>query len=88
MIKKLAITFIYVFLVAFNAYAGSDNELTLNKNSPKEIKDCFETLNRATFEFNKGFKMITSFSKIFIVKETSTSRRKKHDLTWYCIGMS
>ena len=54
MIKKLAITFIYVFLVAFNAYAGSDNELTLNKNSPKEIKDCFETLNRATFEFNKG----------------------------------
>ena len=54
MFKKLIITVISVFLLAFNANAGSNNELTLNKNQPKEIKDCFEKLNRATFAFNQG----------------------------------
>ena len=54
MFKKLAITIISVFLIAFNANAGSDNELTINKDQPKEIKDCFEKLNRATFAFNQA----------------------------------
>ena len=54
MFKKLAITIISVFLITFNANAGSDNELTLNKDQPKEIKDCFEKLNRATFTFNQA----------------------------------
>ena len=54
MFKKLAITLISVFLLAFNANAGSDNELKINKEQPKEIKDCFEKLNRATFTFNQG----------------------------------
>ena len=43
-----------VFLITLNAQAGSDGELTLKKDEPKEIKDCFEKLNRATFAFNQG----------------------------------
>ena len=54
MLKKLTISIICILLLAFNANAGSDGELTLNKDEPKEIKDCFEKLNRATFSFNQG----------------------------------
>ena len=54
MLKKLTIAIIYICLLAFNANAGSDGELALKKNQPKEIKDCFEKLNRATFSFNQG----------------------------------
>jgi len=54
MLKKLTITIISIFLLAFNANAGSDGELVLKKNSPQKIKDCFEKLNRATFSFNQG----------------------------------
>ena len=54
MFKKLTITVISVFLFSFNAYAGSSGELELKTNQPKEIKDCFEKLNRATFAFNQG----------------------------------
>ena len=43
-----------VFLTALNASAGSDGELILKKNQPSEVKDCFETLNRATFTFNQA----------------------------------
>src|SRR6056300_721241 len=52
--KKFIITVIFIFSFVFNAYAGSDGELALNKDEPKEIKDCFENLNRATFSFNQG----------------------------------
>ena len=56
-------------LFAFNAHAGSDGELTLKKNNPSEIKDCFENLNRATFAFNQAidgvlFKPVASAYKI------------------------
>ena len=54
MLKKLTILIFATFLIAFNANAGSDGELTLNKNDQKEIKDCFKKLNRATFAFNKS----------------------------------
>ena len=54
MFRKLTIILISVFLFAYNANAGSDNELDLSINDPKEIKDCFEKLNRATFAFNQG----------------------------------
>ena len=54
MFKKLTITIICIFLLAFNANAGSDGELALKKDHAKEIKDCFEKLNRATFAFNQG----------------------------------
>jgi len=54
MLKKLTITIISIFLLAFNANAGSDGELVLKKDPPQKIKDCFEKLNRATFSFNQG----------------------------------
>ena len=54
MFRKLAITIISLFLIAFNANAGSDGDLVLKKEQSKEIKDCFEKLNRATFSFNQG----------------------------------
>ena len=54
MFKKLTIILFTVFLVTFNAYAGSDGELALKKNEQKEVKDCFEKLNRGTFAFNQG----------------------------------
>ena len=54
MLKKLTITTISLFLLAFSAYAGSNNELTLSKNQPEKIKDCFEKLNRVTFGFNQA----------------------------------
>ncbi len=54
MLKKLTIMIISVLLLAFNANAGSDGELVLNKNQPDKTRDCFENLNRATFAFNQG----------------------------------
>ena len=54
MFRKLAIALISVFLISFNVYAGSDGELVLKKDQSKEIKDCFEKLNRATFALNQG----------------------------------
>ena len=42
-------------MFSLSAYAGSDGELTLKTDSQtKEVKDCFEKLNRATFAFNQG----------------------------------
>ena len=55
MYKKFVITLISIFLLSFNAIAGSSGELVLSENEkPKKIKDCFEKLNRATFSFNQG----------------------------------
>ena len=54
MFRKLVITTISIFLIAFNVNAGSDGGLTLKKNDPKQVRDCFEKLNRATFAFNQG----------------------------------
>ena len=53
MFKKLIII-LASLLIAFSASAGSDGDLTLNKNEEKQVKDCFEKLNRATFAFNQG----------------------------------
>ena len=68
MFRKFLIILVMV-LFAFNAHAGSDGELTLKKNNPSEIKDCFENLNRATFAFNQAidgvlFKPVASAYKI------------------------
>ena len=53
MIKKLLIIIITTFTLTFSATASSDGELLLKKNNPKEVKDCFEKINRATFGFNQ-----------------------------------
>ena len=55
MFKKLAIIVFSTFLLSWCANAGSDGDLKLkNENQTKEVKDCFEKLNRATFAFNQG----------------------------------
>ena len=68
MIKKFAIILITTFALTFNVQAGSDGELLLKKNSPDEVKDCFEGINRATFAFNQAldgiiFKPVASIYK-------------------------
>ncbi len=50
--KNLKILLITI-LLSTNALAGSDGELKLSKKS-QPTKDCFESLNRATFAFNMG----------------------------------
>ncbi len=52
MLKYLKIILISLTF-ATSAFAGSDGELELSKNS-KPVKDCFEPLNRATFAFNQS----------------------------------
>ena len=54
MFKKLVLVTAILLLSAFNVNAGSDGELILKKNQPAEVKDCFESLNRATFAFNQA----------------------------------
>ena len=72
MFKKLTILIFATFLIAFNANAGSDGELTLNQNDQKEIKDCFKKLNRATFAFNKSLDRA-------VIKPIAKSYRKLPD---------
>ena len=54
MFKKLITICLTVTLITLNAQAGSDGELTLKKNQSKNVKDCFENLNRATFSLNQS----------------------------------
>ena len=52
--KKILITFLLTFSLIFSASAGTDGENDLSKKNPKQVKDCFEGLNRATFALNQG----------------------------------
>ena len=73
MFRKLTITVFSIFLLALPANAGSDGELSLkNKDQSKEIKDCFEKLNRATFAFNQGLDKV-------VVKPLAESYRSLPD---------
>ena len=54
MFRKLIFITSVIILTAFNVNAGSDGELILKKNQPDEVKDCFESINRATFAFNQA----------------------------------
>ena len=54
MFKKFFIICVSVFLITLNAQAGSDGDLSLTNNNQKEVKDCFENLNRATFALNQS----------------------------------
>ena len=51
-INIIKLTFL-ILLLSSIAYAGEDGELNLSKEN-KQIKDCFEPLNRATFSLNQG----------------------------------
>jgi len=54
MLRKLIATIVCIFFFTLNVNAGSDGELTVKGNQPKQSKDCFEKLNRATFSFNQS----------------------------------
>ena len=52
--KKILITSLITFILTLNVNAGTDGENSLSKKGPAEVKDCFETLNRASFSLNQG----------------------------------
>jgi phospholipid-binding lipoprotein MlaA len=51
--KKILLISLIAVMFSINVFAGTDGENTLSKKS-KPIKDCFESLNRATFALNQG----------------------------------
>ena len=51
--KKFLTSFLIVFMLSANAYAGTDGENELSKKN-NVVKDCFEPLNRVTFAVNMG----------------------------------
>ena len=72
MLKKLSITLLSIFLLTFNANAGSDGEINLNQSRSTDVKDCFEKLNRATFALNQGLDKA-------IIKPLATGYKKLPD---------
>ena len=52
--KKILLTSLLTLLLTFSVSAGTDGENKLSKNNPKQVKDCFEGLNRGTFTLNQG----------------------------------
>ena len=54
MFKKFFTICFIMFLITLNAQAGSDGDLSLKNNNQKEVKDCFENLNRAVFALNQN----------------------------------
>ena len=56
--KKILLILITTFALTLNVNASSDGDLLLKKNSPAEIKDCWEGFNRASFALNQGLDKI------------------------------
>ncbi|MDB4082050.1 VacJ family lipoprotein [Candidatus Pelagibacter sp.] len=55
--KKIIITFIFSIMLSSNVNAGADGENNLSKKN-KPVRDCFESVNRATFALNQGLDKI------------------------------
>ena len=51
--KKIIITSLISLMLATNVSADTDGENNLSKKNSSEVKDCFESVNRATFKFNQ-----------------------------------
>jgi phospholipid-binding lipoprotein MlaA len=51
--KKILLTSLIAIVLTSNVSAGTDGENNLSKKS-KPVKDCFESINRATFALNQG----------------------------------
>ena len=51
--KKIIITSLISIMLATNASADTDGENNLSKKNSAEVKDCFESVNRATFKLNQ-----------------------------------
>ena len=59
MFRKFSIILITTLaLTCNNVYASSDGELLLKKNNPTEVKECWESFNRASFALNQGLDKI------------------------------
>ena len=58
MIKKFTITLLATIALIVNVNASSDGELLLKKNNPAEVKECWESFNRASFALNQGLDKI------------------------------
>ena len=52
--KKIIITSLISLMLATNVSADTDGENNLSKKNSGEVKDCFESVNRATFALNQG----------------------------------
>jgi phospholipid-binding lipoprotein MlaA len=52
--KKFLLTSLISLMLATNVSADTDGENNLSKKNPAQVKDCFESLNRATFALNQG----------------------------------
>jgi phospholipid-binding lipoprotein MlaA len=57
LMKNIIITFLISVMFTISVSAGTDGENNLSKK-PKPVKDCFESLNRATFSLNQGLDKI------------------------------
>jgi len=55
--KKIIITSLIAIMFSSNVGAGTDGKKNISKNAAP-VKDCFESLNRATFVLNKGLDKI------------------------------
>jgi phospholipid-binding lipoprotein MlaA len=51
--KKFLITSLISLMLATNVSADTDGEKNISKKNSAEVKDCFESVNRATFKFNQ-----------------------------------
>ena len=51
--KKIIILSLISIMLATNVSADTDGKNNLSKKNSSEIKDCFETVNRATFKLNQ-----------------------------------
>jgi len=52
--KKIIMTSLISLLLATNVCADTDGENSLSKKNSGDVKDCFESLNRANFSLNQG----------------------------------
>ena len=67
--KFLLTSFFILLFISSSSNAGTDGINELSKNKPKNVKDCFETLNRGTFALNQGldkviFKPVATVYKV------------------------
>ena len=50
---KIFTTLLITCVLTSGLLADTDGENSLSKKNPSEVKDCFESVNRATFKFNQ-----------------------------------
>ena len=51
--KKFLLTSLISLMLVTNVSADTDGENNMSNKNSGEVKDCFESVNRATFKFNQ-----------------------------------